>query len=219
MRGKRIKELEAGHKAAYRIVNAEETAQGKRIKELEDSLDHMSRYAAARESKITPLKTELIDANNIAISLREACEYWKLCDVEQKARIKELETEFSAAGWRACIDHIIRPQDACPVCKIETLQAENETLKSFEKRRVYASPARWKELFGYEAKAKQLQWNTGLPTEAGSYLVKIFKWNSNREKYGDERIIVIRHYNVGSDHFLGDESSNPAQGWKELPAL
>ncbi len=33
------------------------------------------------------------------------------------------------SGWRACIDHIIRPDSPCPVCEIERLSAECSNLK------------------------------------------------------------------------------------------
>jgi hypothetical protein len=29
--------------------------------------------------------------------------------------------EFAAAGWRSCIDHLIKPHDPCPICMIEQL--------------------------------------------------------------------------------------------------
>lgn len=35
-------------------------------------------------------------------------------------------TPSYAAGWRACIDHIIRPDSPCPVCEIEKLRAASE---------------------------------------------------------------------------------------------
>ena len=34
-------------------------------------------------------------------------------------------------GWRACIDHIIRPDSPCPVCEIERLTAKVEAHKDF----------------------------------------------------------------------------------------
>jgi len=43
----------------------------------------------------------------------------------------EAENErLREAGWRSCIDHIIKPDSACPVCKITELEAENERLKA-----------------------------------------------------------------------------------------
>lgn len=30
--------------------------------------------------------------------------------------------QLKSAGWRACIDHIIRPDSPCPVCEIERLR-------------------------------------------------------------------------------------------------
>ena len=32
-------------------------------------------------------------------------------------------------GWRACIDHIIRPDSPCPVCEIERLTAKVEQME------------------------------------------------------------------------------------------
>ena len=29
-------------------------------------------------------------------------------------------------GWRSCVDHIIRPDSPCPVCRIAELEAEKE---------------------------------------------------------------------------------------------
>lgn len=43
------------------------------------------------------------------------------------ARVAELEYN-PKAGWRSCIDHIIKPESTCPVCEIERLNnilAEN----------------------------------------------------------------------------------------------
>lgn len=40
-------------------------------------------------------------------------------------RIEQLEEElerFKTAGWRSCIDHIIKPEDECPVCMIIELE-------------------------------------------------------------------------------------------------
>jgi len=34
------------------------------------------------------------------------------------------------SGWRACIDHIIRPDSPCPVCRIEKLEAVAEAAKN-----------------------------------------------------------------------------------------
>ena len=54
--------------------------------------------------------------------------YLALLDTElakvksQQVTITELEAD-SVHGWRSCIDHIIKPESACPVCKIESLQA------------------------------------------------------------------------------------------------
>ncbi len=36
-------------------------------------------------------------------------------------------------GWRACIDHIIRPDSPCPVCEIEKLTDEIEQLQKVKK--------------------------------------------------------------------------------------
>ena len=41
---------------------------------------------------------------------------------EMKATIEKLQAD-SVHGWRSCIDHIIKPESDCPVCKIEQLQA------------------------------------------------------------------------------------------------
>lgn len=35
---------------------------------------------------------------------------------------------FEASGWRSCIDHIIKPEDPCPVCRIERLNAALDQL-------------------------------------------------------------------------------------------
>lgn len=46
------------------------------------------------------------------------------------ARVEELEytikqkaepEDIAKAGWRSCIDHIIKPESTCPVCEIERL--------------------------------------------------------------------------------------------------
>lgn len=40
--------------------------------------------------------------------------------------VERLEAQIAAiekAGWRSCIDHIIRPDSPCPVCRIEELEA------------------------------------------------------------------------------------------------
>jgi hypothetical protein len=37
----------------------------------------------------------------------------------QKAKQEE---DFSRAGWRCCIDHIIKPESKCPVCEIDRLK-------------------------------------------------------------------------------------------------
>lgn len=42
-----------------------------------------------------------------------------------QARIEELEAD-SVHGWRSCIDHIIKPDSPCPVCRVEELEAEIE---------------------------------------------------------------------------------------------
>jgi hypothetical protein len=34
------------------------------------------------------------------------------------------------AGWRSCIDHIIRPDSPCPVCRITELTAQLEAVKA-----------------------------------------------------------------------------------------
>lgn len=31
--------------------------------------------------------------------------------------------QMQSAGWRSCIDHIIKPESACPICRIEKLEA------------------------------------------------------------------------------------------------
>jgi len=46
---------------------------------------------------------------------------------EPCADIAELEAEKKAlidSGWRACVDHIIKPDSPCPVCRIEELKAK-----------------------------------------------------------------------------------------------
>src|SRR6056300_1760173 len=35
------------------------------------------------------------------------------------------------SGWRACIDHIIRPDSPCPVCENERLKAQIASLQAF----------------------------------------------------------------------------------------
>lgn len=34
--------------------------------------------------------------------------------------------QMKSAGWRACIDHIIKPESPCPVCRIEQLEAAQQ---------------------------------------------------------------------------------------------
>jgi len=41
-----------------------------------------------------------------------------------QAKVEEL-TANSVHGWRSCIDHIIRPDSPCPVCKVEELTEWN----------------------------------------------------------------------------------------------
>ena len=44
-------------------------------------------------------------------------------------------------GWRACIDHIIRPDSPCPVCEVEKLTDEieqkSERIKQLEGEKNY----------------------------------------------------------------------------------
>ena len=42
-----------------------------------------------------------------------------------QAKVEKL-TADSVHGWRSCIDHIIRPDSPCPVCKVEELTAALE---------------------------------------------------------------------------------------------
>jgi hypothetical protein len=48
-----------------------------------------------------------------------------VCNLQQQAakQAKELEA-LRKDGWRSCIDHIIKPEAECPVCKIEALQQQ-----------------------------------------------------------------------------------------------
>ena len=58
-----------------------------------------------------------------------------------KKRIEELETAVNSSydaktvataneivknGWRCCVDHIIKPESKCPVCRIEELESDLE---------------------------------------------------------------------------------------------
>jgi spore coat polysaccharide biosynthesis protein SpsF (cytidylyltransferase family) len=48
-----------------------------------------------------------------------------LCGAHEEAfreREAELTKRFTKAGWRACIDHIIKPESDCPVCENEKLR-------------------------------------------------------------------------------------------------
>ena len=46
----------------------------------------------------------------------------------QQKRIDDLTERFQSAGWRSCIDHIIKPESSCPVCRIEELTARVQYL-------------------------------------------------------------------------------------------
>lgn len=50
------------------------------------------------------------------------------CDICRSADLLEKLEADSVSGWRACIDHIIRPDSPCPVCKIEELEEAREYL-------------------------------------------------------------------------------------------
>lgn len=44
----------------------------------------------------------------------------------EQERANDLQSRldnFAKAGWRACIDHIIKPEHSCPVCALENAQA------------------------------------------------------------------------------------------------
>lgn len=47
------------------------------------------------------------------------------CSLE---RIAALVEEIQKAGWRACIDHIIKPESQCPVCYASELAARVQYL-------------------------------------------------------------------------------------------
>lgn len=41
---------------------------------------------------------------------------------------------FEIAGWRCCIDHILKPEHPCPICALEKANAEIKQLKSLLNR-------------------------------------------------------------------------------------
>ena len=52
----------------------------------------------------------------------------------------EQECPYWKAGWRACIDHIIRPDSPCPVCKVEEVQKDLAFFRSCAKTGKYPNP-------------------------------------------------------------------------------
>ena len=74
---------------------------------------------------------------------------------------------MSAFGDISCpycgVTHYELDEHECEVYRmkdtIAELRDENQTLRDFEKRRIYASPERWKELLGYEVVCKQYREN------------------------------------------------------------
>ena len=57
----------------------------------------------------------------------------RLADVATPTTIKQLQAD-TVDGWRSCIDHIIKPESACPVCAIEQLE---ERIKELEEKSAF----------------------------------------------------------------------------------
>ena len=63
--------------------------------------------------------------------LEHDIDQYREIDKQHLERIAELEAEQKAiagSGWRSCIDHIIRPDSPCPVCRIAELEKKIEYL-------------------------------------------------------------------------------------------
>ena len=66
-----------------------------------------------------PEKTPL-DRLNIQIEHAGKNRSYCVFSLEEAIAIRD-EIRISADGWRSCIDHIIKPESKCPVCKLEEL--------------------------------------------------------------------------------------------------
>jgi hypothetical protein len=51
-------------------------------------------------------------------------------EAAQALRELRVQSKIEAAGWRCCIDHIIKPESPCPICKVEKLQTRIEELEN-----------------------------------------------------------------------------------------
>jgi len=46
------------------------------------------------------------------------------------AAVEDTTTDFTKAGWRCCIDHLLKPEHPCPICKIEELRTKLVTARN-----------------------------------------------------------------------------------------
>ena len=60
---------------------------------------------------------------NVAVGASLSCLGCSAIREENKRLAEEVES-FTNAGWRSCIDHIIKPETPCPVCRAELAEQQ-----------------------------------------------------------------------------------------------
>ena len=114
---KRLKDARAALLAAFARLKAKyEAVCGEHSESVDREGALLARIAALEREKRDWLDNDLTGRTMLA----------------QEQRIMDLErenAEMAKAGWRACLDHIVRPDSPCPVCRVEALERENERLQ------------------------------------------------------------------------------------------
>jgi len=86
----------------------------------------MSRYITGNDLGIEALQDTIAALEKQMHSKDDRISNQHSTIVKFKEQIIALEAD-SVHGWRSCIDHIIRPDSPCPVCRIEELIREWES--------------------------------------------------------------------------------------------
>ena len=47
---------------------------------------------------------------------------------KKNAELTKQVAAFESAGWRCCIDHLLKPEHPCPICANEAMQAKIDEL-------------------------------------------------------------------------------------------